>query len=826
MELKAAPALRDLSPFPFTWIGDCLRVIYTCRVAAISVIIGFVLLVYVNQGRDLFLVFNGPAILGEDVAKASIFAAFMRWSCYFLLHIFLWAMMVQASAQFLLRDSSWLVGPGRQLSDRDHKIYNRRFRFWVAIVPYVLAAATYLAVLLGFEAALRDLPDTQNGTLAQSARIVQEERWGFYAALAWAFTAHFALWLRNIRDIERQNAGLAPPRTHYLMATLGDDNPERQRAIVMQVTAYLIIGIGALVVAALFGEWVLGFASGIFLVPILLGAWIPVFSKLGEWSQRSHIPFTLLFVVAWVLLIARYGHPNDVRRAEFPPQPAPSIVTAAEAWKRANCTAENCPRPILVTTAGGASRAAFFTGTVLGELLDNPCLEPGRDCEGQAPGSPLLSRRIFAISGVSGGSLGAAQVAAAMSDARAGVNPPCQPAQPAHYFKRLAAASWRDCLQILASDDFLSHAVLAMATSEPFLFLERWIKRVWPGQHFRDRAGILEDAWINAYRRHTSPAATRPEEAGTAGDLAGAFSRLGAARREAGSWLPLLVLNGTAEETGRRILSSQIDSRLGSGPLFVDAYDVNSLLGTAPDNPAGNGSRCDRLEQSQGLDLTVASAVTNSARFPIVSPAGRFTSGCDIKLSIVDGGYFENDGATTTAEIAQALKGLGLEPAVIHIANEPRDQSDDPADLLPEHIPREILPVLEAPLKALLATRSARGSYALAILQSVVGPENFTPFLVYGETARADAESFQQVEGLSGYRSTAMKPGNYPCFAKIVRDDAGSDTLKKVSMSWWLSKPVQEYLDRQTYFEPNCRSFVKVRGWLNELRPPTKRATP
>ncbi|RDJ27476.1 hypothetical protein DWF00_11020 [Bosea caraganae] len=837
MELQAAPALRDIRPAILAFPGDFARVVYACRVPVIAVIIGYFLLVGVNQARDLFLVFSGPAIIGGETAKANLFGAFMRWLVYFWLHIFLWAMMVQASAQYLLRDSAWLIGPGREMTARDRDIYDRRFRLLVVLMPYLLAGATYLVVWLGFEAALRDLPDTRSGTLAQSARIVKEERWGFYAALLLAFVAHFALWLRNIREIARQNAGIVWPRRGDLTATFTDD-PDRQSAVTIQASVYLTLGALALIAAALWGGLLLRYVGGIYLVPILLGAWIPLFSKLGEWSQRSHVPYTLIGVAAWIALIAWYGHPNDVRRAELPPQPPPGIVAATEAWKAANCSAENCPRPILVTTAGGASRAAFFTATVLGELLDNPCLEPGRDCEGQAPTATLLSRRIFAISGVSGGSLGAAQVAAAMSDTRGGANPPCEPAQPEHYFKRLTPTSWRDCLQILASDDFLSHTVLAMVTGEPFLFLERWIGWIWPGQRFRDRAAILEDSWIGSYRRHTRPAVTGAQPPFSSGDLAGSFSRLGAIRRQSGSWLPLLVLNGTAEETGRRILSSQLDSRLGSGRLFVDANDVNALLGRPPIPPATAGE-CAILEKSEGRDLTVASAVTNSARFPMISPAGRFTSACELKLSVVDGGYFENDGATTTAEIALALKGLGLDPAVIHIANEPRDQADTPSpDLLPEHVEEEWLPVVQSPLNALLATRTARGTYALEILKNVVdpgyvadprnpdAPKNFASFLVYGETARAEAESFTKDDGLSGYRSTALKPGNYPCFNKIPRDDAQSDTLKKVSMSWWLSKPVQEYLDRQTYFAPNCRSFLKVRTWLNELLPAAQKAAP
>ena len=48
-----------------------------------------------------------------------------------------------------------------------------------------------------------------------------------------------------------------------------------------------------------------------------------------------------------------------------------SMEAAIQRWKAANnCTDKDCPRPILIAGAGGASRAGFYTATVVGALMD------------------------------------------------------------------------------------------------------------------------------------------------------------------------------------------------------------------------------------------------------------------------------------------------------------------------------------------------------------------------------------------------------------------------------------------------------------------------
>ena len=116
-----------------------------------------------------------------------------------------------------------------------------------------------------------------------------------------------------------------------------------------------------------------------------------------------------------------------------------------------------------------------------------------------------------------------------------------------------------------------------------------------------------------------------------------------------------------------------------------------------------------------------------SARFTFVSPAGRFPDGSHI----VDGGYFENSGATTALEIATRIKDVcavgkitNVDVKVIMISNDPRKGSISIAPAKPAPEPSgpkrtksvttrgQFLGEVTAPLYSLLNTRNARGTYA------------------------------------------------------------------------------------------------------------------
>jgi hypothetical protein len=82
------------------------------------------------------------------------------------------------------------------------------------------------------------------------------------------------------------------------------------------------------------------------------------------------------------------------------------------------------------------------------------------------------------------------------------------------------------------------------------------------------------------------------------------------------------------------------------------------------------------------MHIPLSTAAHMSARFTYVSPAGRFPDG----THVVDGGYFENSGATTALEILMRIKEYcavqnitDVDPKVIMISNNPRRPPIDPA---------------------------------------------------------------------------------------------------------------------------------------------------
>jgi hypothetical protein len=94
-----------------------------------------------------------------------------------------------------------------------------------------------------------------------------------------------------------------------------------------------------------------------------------------------------------------------------------------------------CPRPIMIAAAGGASRAAFFTATIIGYFMQEAS-ENGLDPN-------AVRRRLFAISGVSGGSMGAVMVAAALNAKADSNDHPCVQA-PFEQWWGITISNWRD----------------------------------------------------------------------------------------------------------------------------------------------------------------------------------------------------------------------------------------------------------------------------------------------------------------------------------------------------------------------------------------------
>lgn len=566
------------------------------------------------------------------------------------------------------------------------------------------------------------------------------------------------------------------------------------------------------------------------LLPVLLCIWVPLLTTVTFLSNQLRFPFLTLFIISGIGMSWLIGDNHDIELASplaikdthkisdklSDTRQAPqkmALKQAVELWMdHHNCkeTPRACPPPILIAASGGASRSAFYVATVLGEIHDNPSLFwPKQLPPSQRPKTAKdVAKHIFAISSVSGGSLGSAVYAASIKGTHANLfgGVPCNGStlrsdkllfsvpenkRDKVYYK----ANWKNCLQAVTAGDFLSPAMISFAFRDN-LALSSFIGLVTN----TDRAKSLERAWDKRFQDLTErPHLTDP---------------LLSFVPTQDQWLPLLFLNGTSVSTGKRLIATPLQTTYSSKEkihfapylassdqsaaerqvsIFTDSLDLHELLAhEINDRDKEENKWNDDQSQTNTPDISLSKAISLSARFPLISPHGnlRNVQGRIIDR-VVDGGYFDNSGMLTAMELAKAIETISnnsLKPILIQISNHPVTLKDRPKHLqasqkfrCPEHsfinhspppAERQFLPELRAVTSALLNARVARGSHAIA-LAGIEGRERFIHFQVAG-----------------------------------IKDELGSS--KKLSMSWWLSKSVQNALNDQMKWKRDDRKSEKL----------------
>jgi hypothetical protein len=246
---------------------------------------------------------------------------------------------------------------------------------------------------------------------------------------------------------------------------------------------------------------------------------------------------------------------------------------------------------VLVAAAGGGIRAAWWSAHALNLLAATPC---GRHA-------------VFAVSSVSGSSLGAAVMATTPN--------------PDAAMSRIAGP---DALAA-AIDGLLLRDMLAGTTG-----LNLAAAQMPPGHKFPDRAALMESAW-----EAEDPALTKPFPLS----------------RPVLPWR--LVFNATAVRTGCRALIA--DRPIG--PAFPS---VRPSLTCIPGSAAPAADSYDlfaALDCLNGIDTATAALL--GARFPYITPSG-VVNGCGPMSGTpveqyVDGGYADSSGLSTLADLAPAL---------------------------------------------------------------------------------------------------------------------------------------------------------------------------
>jgi predicted acylesterase/phospholipase RssA len=369
-------------------------------------------------------------------------------------------------------------------------------------------------------------------------------------------------------------------------------------AVRRQQMKWCLGGFGAI----LLGNIVFPFLPAPFVIIVFFGALLAGLVLLFELSFRLTFNIPGFLIVAALLLSAANLTDNHTIR-DLPRQTpstacaAPDAAEAFTRWLAARPDRDRFTRyPVFIVAAeGGGMRAGYMT------------IEALRALEAKAPG---FADHLFAIVGVSGGSVGAALYAAS----RQGED-----------WEQWARGSAAAATALKA--DLLSPVMTGLLGPD-------LLARVLPFDAF-DRARWLEDALDDAW---TAAGQKSLAKLGFA-DVWSPASRA-----------PALILMGTRvdgrlEQSGTRLAFSHV--RFRDGPATV-------------------------CELAPSLHPPLLTAALASARFPIVSPAATIPAP-EGPVRLVDGGYFENSGVTTILdlrrELASALSTGQADLYVIRINN-------------------------------------------------------------------------------------------------------------------------------------------------------------
>jgi hypothetical protein len=371
--------------------------------------------------------------------------------------------------------------------------------------------------------------------------------------------------------------------------------------------------------------------------------------------------------VAWRCWLAKNGLPDGQKKTN----------PCAVGGKRATNGATR-PVPLFVlATTGGGIRAAYWTDLVLDCAFE---VQPGQDCPSGTHGSGFgRSDRLFAASGISGGSLGLAEYAAYLSEKR-GKTEAGWVERALHGDALSASGAWWLFVEIPRV--FLQFR----SPTDRAAILERGWEREWPNGQFEQ--GLLE-LWRTDHHQ------------------------------------PLLLLNGTSVQDGCRFetspLDANVETRNGTPPGCKSTEPFDPPLDVSPTSvlPATR-DLVDFLCRDKE-DVRLSTAALLSARFPFVNPSARVVGRCGHagatapKAYVVDGGYLDTSGASPIGEMMTRLQPLVdrwnrnhrraggcVVPVMIQIDN------GFPAATRAPGRPGELL----VPLTTLFATRGAREAEA------------------------------------------------------------------------------------------------------------------
>jgi len=357
-------------------------------------------------------------------------------------------------------------------------------------------------------------------------------------------------------------------------------------------------------------------------------------SCIALWSDKIGIPFGA-FLIAYVAIVSVTGLNDSDRVFSLPanagtegdmPAPAPSVEDMFVRWYWARPDREAFAGrryPVyLVAAEGGGIYAAYHTASSLGAIQD---------------GCPAFARHTFAISGVSGGSVGAA-VFASLANVRKPSAIPTSDSPMCELDDRPRREVKGEFSFVRASDrilspDFLSPVVYGVLFPD---FVQLFVPH---SITTSDRARQFE---LMLERSLSTELVKEEQTQRVSAPAANLLGRPFITHWRPDGDTPALVLNTTEVGTDRRRIVS---------PFMFSGDDVEFL-------PVWQGDL-------RGMPLSTAAIL--SARFPWITPPGWYYENVSsastwepaaprLPNQLVDGGYFENSGVASALDVIRAIK--------------------------------------------------------------------------------------------------------------------------------------------------------------------------
>lgn len=558
--------------------------------------------------------------------------------------------------------------------------------------------------------------------------------------------------------------------------------------------------------AVLFSAGVIGLLTAIIAYAVIpfstyfnVASTFAIFVMCASWSSAQltilskrhsmpYIPVLLGLAVLWSLLNFNDNHElihlaAANKEATAPVPLLPDVEEQFLAWyehrkdayengndaghtnTNADATFRNKKYPVYIVSAQGGGIAAaaqvlLFLVTTQG------------NCE-------RFAEHLFAISGVSGGSVGAAFYAGLAKNFERGVLPcPTVNETPHRPSAKLIAA--RSQAFDLLLQDYLTPLTAAMLFPD---FIQRfipWPVPTWSRAHALEKA--LENAWDVSAETRKIATTSNPLKEG----IVSAWSP--------NSAVPALFFNTTETWSGRR--------RLIAPFKFTTAEEGDLRF----------------MPISKDFDLSISTAAVASARFPWITPAAWFKNpqkdGSPGYFRLVDGGYFENSGVATAIDLIDRLEEIAqlrrLPVEFYLLATTSGGYLDSSYDGLDELI---------SPIMSLLNTRRARQYTVIELAKRRLGMTTVAEL----SSAEGREKTFRRIPRLQKVEIT--------------------DTLTKLPLGWnlssstnfeiflqsgrfWHCEPDAQYVQtvKQPFFETSdcVKSLIlhQLRGeYLEEITP-------